>query len=215
MGAEARLVIAAVEASTMQISCAVGPVERSAGGGAVEALGTLMEEAVAAAGASLSALEAIVVGAGPGSFTGIRSAVTFANALSYALGCPVGAVSTLDSVAVAVSVPGQRAMVALEAGRGRLYVAGYAGDLAREAGPLHVEGDEFVRLVASEKPDRLYGAGAMRLEASLAAPVSREAGVHPTARGHLRLAAERPDWVRWSDAAGALPDYGVAPPVQN
>src|SRR5215218_6268475 len=55
-------------------------------------------------GAAPSELARVVVGTGPGSFTGIRIGLAAARGLSFSLGIPVGGVSTLD--ALAAGAPG-------------------------------------------------------------------------------------------------------------
>lgn len=58
----------------------------------MEGLGWLMPE-----------IEAVIVGIGPGSYTGLRIGVTFAKTLAYALKIPVYAISSLALMAAAVS----------------------------------------------------------------------------------------------------------------
>src|ERR671917_2672399 len=51
-----------------------------------------------------SQLEGIVVGTGPGSFTGLRMGLASARALSLALDVPVAGVSTLEALVAATPV---------------------------------------------------------------------------------------------------------------
>jgi len=69
---------------------------------------------------------AFVVASGPGSFTGLRVGLAAIKALAEVLGKPIAAVSLLEAVAVAGSLPG-KVMSALDAGRGELYVGKYEG----------------------------------------------------------------------------------------
>jgi len=58
------------------------------------------------AGADLSELTGLVVGAGPGSFTGVRVAAATAKGLAHALDIPLWAVSSLEAGAAAVDIDG-------------------------------------------------------------------------------------------------------------
>ena len=67
------------------------------------------DELLRAAGLAPRDLDALVVGTGPGSFTGVRIGVATARGLALALGIPVAGVSTLDALAagcVAVAAGG-------------------------------------------------------------------------------------------------------------
>jgi tRNA threonylcarbamoyladenosine biosynthesis protein TsaB len=63
-----------------------------------------VERMLAGAGYRPADLDALAVGIGPGSFTGIRMALATARALSFALGIPAAGVSTL--AALAAGAPG-------------------------------------------------------------------------------------------------------------
>jgi tRNA threonylcarbamoyladenosine biosynthesis protein TsaB len=69
------------------------------------------------AGAEQSELSRLVVGTGPGSFTGLRLGLAAARGLAFALDLPVAGVSTLD--ALAAGAPG--ALPVIDAGRREVF----------------------------------------------------------------------------------------------
>ncbi|MFH0900482.1 MAG: tRNA (adenosine(37)-N6)-threonylcarbamoyltransferase complex dimerization subunit type 1 TsaB, partial [Pseudomonadota bacterium] len=64
-----------------------------------ERLLPLIDDAIAKAGVSLEQIDALVCGAGPGSFTGLRIGYATAKGLCFALGKPLATVSSLQAVA--------------------------------------------------------------------------------------------------------------------
>jgi len=83
-----------------------------------ERLGGLARDAVADAG-GFEGIARIGVTVGPGSFTGLRVGLAFAQGLGAALGRPVVGLSTLD--ALAASVPDEAVAALIDARRGQLY----------------------------------------------------------------------------------------------
>lgn len=69
-------------------------------------------------------LTAVVVSVGPGSYTGVRIAVSVAKTFSYALNIPLYKTSSLK----AMRVPGQITIAVLDARSGRSYVGVYKDD---------------------------------------------------------------------------------------
>jgi tRNA threonylcarbamoyladenosine biosynthesis protein TsaB len=95
--------------------------------------------ACADAGVALPEIDAVVVGAGPGPFTGLRVGMVTAAALGDALGVPVHGVCSLDAIA-AEARPGWDdgpLLVVTDARRREVYWAAYEGGV-RVSGP-HVE----------------------------------------------------------------------------
>jgi tRNA threonylcarbamoyladenosine biosynthesis protein TsaB len=148
-------------------------------------------------GTKPSALEGIVVGVGPGSFTSLRMGLSAARGLALALEVPVAGVSTLD--ALAAGAPG--ALPVIDARRREVFTfvdgdpaAIDPGDLRLEAGTVCV-GDGAVRY-----RDKLEAAGAR-------VPVDDSEQHVPRARFHAVLArdfgpaeAVEPLYVRVPDA---------------
>ena len=146
-------------------------------------------------------LEGLVVGTGPGSFTGLRMGLAAARALALALDVPVAGVSTLDALAAAT--PG--ALPVIDARRREVFtlVDGEPrclspAELAVEPGRVCV-GDGALRY-----RDVLEAAGAV------VPPDGSDAHV-PRARFHAQLASEfgpaeavEPIYLRVPDAEQAL-----------
>lgn len=127
-----------------------------------ERLMPAIERVMADAGRRPSELNAVVVGTGPGSFTGLRIAISTAKGLSLALGCPVVGVSTLDAMAWGLAGYDSLTCPMLDARRGEVYFALYRPDGEGSvpvsgylAGPL----TEAVRLIKGHSPKRVALSG--------------------------------------------------------
>lgn len=93
-----------------------------------------IRELLLAAGVRMDELDAVVCGAGPGPFTGLRVGMVTAAALGDALGVPVYPVCSLDAIACRAAV-GTPLLVATDARRREVYWARYDGTGARVDGP--------------------------------------------------------------------------------
>lgn len=142
----ARVLVLALDTATPAVTAGVveltadGPVARSVriAHDARKHAELLMPGVLAAcadAGIAPRDLDAVVVGIGPGPFTGLRVGMVTAAALGDALGVPVHGVGTLDAIAHDAG-PG-RVVVVTDARRREVYWAAYA-DGVRFAGP-HVQ----------------------------------------------------------------------------
>lgn len=88
-----------------------------------EILLPMVQEILAEAELSLTQIDGIAFGAGPGSFTGLRIACGVAQGLAYAANLPITGISTLE--AMAQKTGEQRIIVALDARMGEIYHAAY------------------------------------------------------------------------------------------
>lgn len=169
-----------------------------------ERLGGLARDAVAEAG-GFGAVDRIGVTVGPGSFTGLRVGLAFAQGLGAALNRPVVGVSTLD--ALAASATGTDIIALIDARRGQVYARAWRDGVADgppEALSLEQAADHARALPAGAI---LVGSGALLIaEAAPDATVLDLTGPAPEALARLaaRLdpasAPPKPLYLRAPDA---------------
>jgi tRNA threonylcarbamoyl adenosine modification protein YeaZ len=210
------MIVLAADTSTMTTSVAVverGPIVRASGQSvatpASDNLMPLIERALADAGIGLPEIDAFAIGAGPGSFTGLRIGMATLKGLAFATGKPVWAVSSLEALAMTFPVAEDAAaaeeiLVAavMNAMRGEVFAGWF-----RRQGPDRIEGlgDERVMTPAEliawsaelpPGPRVLVGDGAVlhRTELTAVGPI-RDAITTPSAEavGRLALSRELPD----------------------
>ncbi|WP_221352970.1 tRNA (adenosine(37)-N6)-threonylcarbamoyltransferase complex dimerization subunit type 1 TsaB [Streptomyces beigongshangae] len=93
-----------------------------------------VDRVLAEAGLRLDAVTGIVVGVGPGPYTGLRVGLMTADTFGLALGVPVHGLCTLDGLAYAADVEGPF-VVATDARRKEVYWARYADSRTRVTDP--------------------------------------------------------------------------------
>jgi tRNA threonylcarbamoyladenosine biosynthesis protein TsaB len=151
------------------------------------------------AGVELAAVETIVAGTGPGTFTGLRIGLATARALGFALGVPVLGVSTLDALLLPAGVD----VACIDARRGEVFCSG-AGIEPAARTPAALDA-----LLAAGAV--VVGDGAVRYRELLGAAEipPDESPLHvPHARNHARLigsaGAADPCYLRAPDADRSL-----------
>jgi tRNA threonylcarbamoyl adenosine modification protein YeaZ len=152
-----------------------------------ELVAPLVVAALDAAHATRTDLGAIVVGVGPGPFTGLRVGIVTAASLGDALGIPVYAVCSLDAIARRHAGGGDL-LVATDARRRQVYWASYDAAGARVDGP-HVDGPAVV--AERSAGARVAGAGALLYRGAFEGCFVVEDDPYPQAATLAALAADR------------------------
>lgn len=187
--------------------------EEPGGPQASVALLPLVASLLAEAGLSVSDLEAVAFGRGPGAFTGLRTACAVAQGLALGTGLPLVPLDTLAVVAESVREwqPGVRDVWAAQDARmGEVYAACYrwSGDRweTRVAPALYDPAALQARM--REHPAEAVGGSAVALHTALGAECTHALPqARPGAAALLRLALAAYARGETVDAAAALPVY--------
>ncbi|VXB92701.1 tRNA (adenosine(37)-N6)-threonylcarbamoyltransferase complex dimerization subunit type 1 TsaB [Brevundimonas sp. G8] len=175
-----------------------------------ERLGGLVRDVMAQAGDGFDSLDRIGVTVGPGSFTGLRVGLAFAQGLGAALDRPVVGISALDALAASLEEATGPVAALIDARRGQVYARLFTSGAA--LGPdeaLSLE--EAARRVADTGPDvALVGNGAAVLAEAFSnlkfANIDDRVAPSPEALARLAAVADpathppRPLYLRAPDA---------------
>lgn len=163
-------------------------------------LAVYIEEIFREMGRRTSELDAVAVGMGPGSYTGLRIGVSTAKGLCYALGIPLIAVSSLKAMAVAAlqdfdagilpidDIEGTYLCPMIDARRMEVYTQVFDAALNEitEVEAKIIDGDSFNTFI-EEKPFLIFGSGAGKCEGVINGQNLILVNVAPSARGMVAL----------------------------
>lgn len=159
-------------------------------------LTTLIQNAVEHAGFALSELDAVAVAKGPGSYTGLRIAVSTAKGLCFALDKPLLAVNTLEALALQINgffVDNMLFCPMLDARRMEVYCAVFdrALQYVEPTQAKIIDGESFAELLQTRKVV-FFGDGAAKCRAVLGVyenAVFPPVDLYPSAKTVGQLAA--------------------------
>ncbi len=172
----------------------------------------MVEQLLSGAQVSLSQLDGIVYGRGPGSFTGLRIACSVAKGLAYAQDLPLYPVSSLAAIANEVlfthdKPPNTKVLALLDARMNQLYWACFAQDSSEVVEQVSAAADIECR--ASETPLILAGLGyefyLPQMSQALQARIAKLYLINPKAEAMIRLVLT--GTIKPVSASEALPVY--------
>ncbi len=182
-----------------------------------ERLNVFIDEVLREAGAVFGELDAVAVGIGPGSYTGLRIGLSAAKGLCYALRIPIIGMGTLDVlvrelIAKGIDLPpAARLMPMIDARRMEVFtlLADASGTHAEEAHPLVLDA-LWAGSVPMGPPTLVFGDGADKAATFWEGFVNvvHVPGIRPAHRGLAVLADALYESKAFSDLAYLVPDYG-------
>lgn len=171
----------------------------------------LIDDVLREAGAALAELGGVAVGAGPGSFTGLRIGLATAKGLCFAAGKPLYAVSTLAALALQAGAHGDVAVVpVLDAKKGEVYAGAYR--VANDRAPVALADERALPpealadyVAALDRRAAVLGTGVEAYPDEISARLDVIANTRstPTAAAVARLALAADE----ADLAGVAPSY--------
>jgi len=95
---------------------------------AAESLVPLVEQVMAASALDRTALDAVAISSGPGSFTALRIGMSVAKGIAYGLGIPLVPVPTMPAMAASLRATAGMVMAVIPARKGEYYYAAYRSE---------------------------------------------------------------------------------------
>lgn len=178
-----------------------------------------VDEALEEMGLQPEALDAVAVGKGPGSYTGLRIGVSFAKGLCYGIGRPLIAIGSLDALTEVAREDYEAGIVDVErwdeatlcpmvdARRMEVYTQLFnaAGKAVSEVEAKIIDDESFRDERTSGRPFVIFGNGAAKCSEVLEGATLID--VAPSARGLARLAEEAFVAQKFEDIAYFEPFY--------
>ena len=183
-----------------------------------EKVNVFIDAVMKEAGLSLKALDAVAIGIGPGSYTGLRIGLSAAKGLCYALGIPIIGISTLRTLHDAVRTQHPHGPTdvwpMIDARRMEVFAQRFDqhGKETSVAAPLVLD----QAWVSAHAPVAVFGDGADKAEALWAHEgITHIPGVRPFAAAMLHEAERRFAQQAFDDVAYLVPTYGKAANVSQ
>ena len=167
-------------------------------------VGVFVDELLRETGIAPDELDAVAVGKGPGSYTGLRIGVSFAKGLCYGVRKPLVAVGSLDALAE-VALEDYEAGILSVPDWEHAYLCPMVDARRMEVYAQVVDGESFAHFRAQGRPFVIFGSGARKCAGILPDAVLVE--VAPSARGLARLAQRALDAGCTEDIAYFEPFY--------
>ena len=176
-------------------------------------VGVFVDELLRETGIAPEDLDAVAVGKGPGSYTGLRIGVSFAKGLCYGLQKPLVAVGSLDALAEVACEDYEAGILSVEgwenaylcpmvdARRMEVYAQVFDADgrPQSEVSAEVIDTESFAAFRGQGRPFVIFGSGARKCADVL--PDATLVEVTPSARGLARLAQQALDEGRTVDIA--------------